>query len=863
MAVMRHKEAIHSGHFMVSNFEAEAQDDIDDIAVPVPEEASTVDAVPDVAVQERVQNQFKSLVSLLNTSAVPEGNNLIDVSLTKLFQCMSIAYRQKLTSPKWNRFLGMKLRWKDKIRLNNVIWRCWHMQFIKGHRKLVCAFTNPLEIDNHNKTEAGAIMEGKYWKRKMATILAEYKKWRIFYKKQNYVPAQDTYMDFNTSLGSVIRTGQDDIELESMITDADFFVDALFNSLGSQSVQNPENKLMRNSINSDFIQPGLNHLQPHLDDLMDLDPMAPLQDWLSSKLPESVDDSVFLRGKSQTPDQENSIYPMQDIKDIEVMEASYHPFSHASLQDVAGYRNQVRNNQTSVVMMPRPTQIQAKPEFHHHVPLTDTQPSTSSFSQYTNIVKRKAPLPGKKLWAIQEQLNAQSWDNAEESKPWDIKQWNDSQENKIKSHQLQQPQSDPGSLTYPSQISHSAQVRQRSVIQNHLYPSADQNKHRSVIAMNPMPKSPVPYHPPSPVPTMPETPFVHFKTINNEIEAEHITNQRHQIQNDQHHIPSDRTKLEPLMDSNSELVQLLQTNQRKVTPPSKQKLVQKPMKGQGKEGGSRCSYKQEEVAEDLSRSSGYYKKMLLIPPPPPGSLPQPAFTIGSSSTSIKPEDTKLSNAEQKRRCTIKNGFEFLRALVPSLSQTPNVKISKAALLTKGSEYVMQLKDERETISREVEQLRRSVDSLNLEIAGYQAQLPTAGSAKGAAVSEFSQLQPLFDKHVATCTMQNWKYWVFSRLMQPLLETYDRTVSSTSIEDLSRTSGSWLDQHASLVQLRPLVLNSLKELSVNTEVLSEPHKMPQEALNSVTSISAALTPKRETHSRQNSQSDGVHFYDNHQ
>ena len=37
----------------------------------------------------------------------------------------------------------------------------------------------------------------------------------------------------------------------------------------------------------------------------------------------------------------------------------------------------------------------------------------------------------------------------------------------------------------------------------------------------------------------------------------------------------------------------------------------------------------------------------------------------------------------------------------------------------------------------------------------------------------------------------------------------RTVSSTSIDDLSRTSGSWLDQHASLVQLRPLVLNALK------------------------------------------------------
>ena len=33
------------------------------------------------------------------------------------------------------------------------------MSLHQGHRKLVCAFANPLEIDNHNKTEAGAIME--------------------------------------------------------------------------------------------------------------------------------------------------------------------------------------------------------------------------------------------------------------------------------------------------------------------------------------------------------------------------------------------------------------------------------------------------------------------------------------------------------------------------------------------------------------------------------------------------------------------------------------------------------------------------------------------------------------------------------
>ena len=28
------------------------------------------------------------------------------------------------------------------------------------------------------------VLEGKYWKRRLATVTAEYKKWRIFYKNQ-------------------------------------------------------------------------------------------------------------------------------------------------------------------------------------------------------------------------------------------------------------------------------------------------------------------------------------------------------------------------------------------------------------------------------------------------------------------------------------------------------------------------------------------------------------------------------------------------------------------------------------------------------------------------------------------------------
>ena len=37
----------------------------------------------------------------------------------------------------------------------------------------------------------------------------------------------------------------------------------------------------------------------------------------------------------------------------------------------------------------------------------------------------------------------------------------------------------------------------------------------------------------------------------------------------------------------------------------------------------------------------------------------------------------------------------------------------------------------------------------------------------------------------------------------------RTVSTNSFSDMTRTSSSWLDQHASQTQLRPMIMNQLK------------------------------------------------------
>ena len=110
MAVLRHKESIHSGQFMVSNLEPEENCGEDTDLDVAGEEGLTRD---EVISETKDQTMFQSVFC-------PRGSNKadkrIDNSLSKLFSCMSKVYAHKLSSPKWNRFLGLKLRWKDKIR---------------------------------------------------------------------------------------------------------------------------------------------------------------------------------------------------------------------------------------------------------------------------------------------------------------------------------------------------------------------------------------------------------------------------------------------------------------------------------------------------------------------------------------------------------------------------------------------------------------------------------------------------------------------------------------------------------------------------------------------------------------------------
>ena len=79
----RERTPIHSGHFMVSEFEADAQDDEEHVKIPVPEEQAVVSETivrPEIQISD-------------NITFARKRSSAIDSSLTKLFQCMSLAYR--------------------------------------------------------------------------------------------------------------------------------------------------------------------------------------------------------------------------------------------------------------------------------------------------------------------------------------------------------------------------------------------------------------------------------------------------------------------------------------------------------------------------------------------------------------------------------------------------------------------------------------------------------------------------------------------------------------------------------------------------------------------------------------------------
>ena len=87
------KEVIHSGHFMVSDFEADAQDDEENVLLEIPGDIMEVSAGPSEHGRVHQQQEQGVITYAKKSSRAKVETVSIDSSLTKLFNAMSIAYR--------------------------------------------------------------------------------------------------------------------------------------------------------------------------------------------------------------------------------------------------------------------------------------------------------------------------------------------------------------------------------------------------------------------------------------------------------------------------------------------------------------------------------------------------------------------------------------------------------------------------------------------------------------------------------------------------------------------------------------------------------------------------------------------------
>ncbi|KAM9858254.1 MLX-interacting protein [Aulostomus maculatus] len=804
-------QIIHSGHFMVSSPHSEHP----------PKKGYDFDTVN----KQTCQTYHFGKASTSHIS--------IDASLTKLFECMTLAYSGKLVSPKWKNFKGLKLLWRDKIRLNNAIWRAWYMQYVERRENPVCHFVTPLDgnidLDVHRPSEV-ITSEGKCWKRRIEIVIREYHKWRTYFKKRLQKHKDDDlssllkgpeeqlslfgevspdmlhvsfYQDEETAVRRLPRKNDTPAPMEmDPLFDMDVlmseFSDTLFSTLAShQPIAWPNPREIAHAGNADMIQPGLIPLQPNLDFM---DSFDPLQDLFHS-LRQPVFPSVSPTASSVTPLPSSS-----SQSQAQLMSSMQLTNNHISTADPLSIPSPMAS-QPSGTRGGSEAALNYMPLFSGQVAPTDQTVVSSQPLRHDPLAQC---LPGQDMTPAAPMDNTASLDeNAS-----------------------------------PSVITHTAS----SVTPSGSTTTYSHGSDCSSLSTQPPP-------PPCQLQTLaqlPSTPIQHTQTFALPRPFSSIANKNRHVPRiaPANPLPSSHLILTAPFPGHTNAVIVTPTSMKADVVPNARVMITTPHLGPAA-GFHVVSQTQKSpqpiVPKEKSCSSGRknQKPSSSIVHSQPGSgqgspcsldqVPSPQSLISSSSTPLVKNEQNQSrrrthiSAEQKRRSNINIGFKTLCNLVPSLQSQSN--ISNAVTLQKTVEHIVKLQQERQQMQEEVKRLREEIEELNASINLCQEQLPATGVP--VTRHRFDHMQEKFNEYVKNRTLQNWKFWIFSIIVKPLFESFNGMVLTTSRAELCQSTLQWLDRHCSLPVLRPMVLSTLRQLSTTTSILTDPSLLPEEAIQAVT------------------------------
>ncbi|KAF7661975.1 hypothetical protein LDENG_00248560 [Lucifuga dentata] len=817
----RESQIIHSGHFMVSSPHSEHP----------PKKGYDFDTVN------------KQTCQTYHFGKTSTSHFSIDASLTKLFECMTLAYSGKLVSPKWKNFKGLKLLWRDKIRLNNAIWRAWYMQYVEKRENPICHFMTPLDgnMDSEVHRPGEAISsEGKCWKRRIEIVIREYHKWRTYFKKRLQRHKDDDlssllkgpeeqlslfgevspdmlrvsfYQDEEAAARRVPRKHNDTpapMEMDSLF-DMDVlmseFSDTLFSTLTSH-IAWPNPREIAHAGNADMIQPGLIPLQPNLDFM---DSFDPLQDLFHS-LRQPVFPSVSPTASSVTPLPSSS-----SQSQAQLMSSMHLPSNHISPSGSLSIPSPLSSSSSGTGGDGDDASY-----VQNYMPLFSGQVESSAPAGLSSVSPSLSHDP------LAQCLPDQDMTSATPLAPSPLDN---------------SSAMDAG--VAPSVITHTASS---TVTPSDAATTFNHGSKYRAISMQPPPA-------PSQLQSLalPTTPIQQPQTfaLPRPIQSS-CPNKSRPVQRiaPANTIPSSQIILTAPFPGHANAVIVTPTalkadvipNTGVVIAPSHlgaapgfhvvSQTQKSPQLIVPKEETYSCSQKNQKPSSGVVHSrpgSGQGSPSGL------DQVPSPQSPLSSSSTLLAKNEANQSrrvthiSAEQKRRFNINIGFKTLCNLVPTLKSQAN--ISNAVTLQKTVEHIGKLQQERQQMQEEAKRLREEIEELNTSINVCQEQLPATGVP--ITRHRFDHMREKFDEYVKSRTLQNWKFWIFSIIIKPLFESFNGMVLTTSKAELCQSTLQWLDQHCSLPVLRPMVLSTLRQLSTTTSILTNPSLLPEEAIQAVT------------------------------
>lgn len=788
----RESQIIHSGHFMVSSPHTDHP----------PKKGYDFDTVN----KQTCQTYHFGKTSTSHLS--------IDASLTKLFECMTLAYSGRLVSPKWKNFKGLKLLWRDKIRLNNAIWRAWYMQYVEKRQNPVCHFVTPLDgnMDSgvHRPTEAIAT-EGKYWKRRIEIVIREYHKWRTYFKKrlQRHKDEDlsslltgaeeqlslfgevcpDTcripfYQDEDISSRRYSRRSRDSpVPMEmDMLFDMDVlmseFSDTLFSTLAShQPVAWPNPREIAHAGNADMIQPGLIPLQPNLDFM---DTFEPLQDLFHTLRPPAFPSTspTALPAPPITSSSSQTQAPLHPLStELSTIPLDYRLITSVPLPSHLSAANQNTDNSVGPSF-----QQSFMPLFTEQVNNTVIPPTASPLSPGPH--HSQCPGVSTETPAPQPTPNIAPPSVITHSAPSTVTP-TDAATSFRSNFELPSTASPQSGVSKPLNFA----------LPKPVLPPASNKKsrhaQRPIIPANRLPSSQL-------ILTGPTSAVIVTPSLNNDVVS-----------------TTGMVLASPSIPCGSAGFHILPQTQK-----SPQLIVPKE-ESTSTVSNSKTST-QSATALD-GRVSGQGSPLGAEQVPSPQSPLNSSTGLAKSECSQSRRVSHIS-AEQKRRFTINVCFKTLCGLVPTLK--PQSSISNAATLQKTVEYISKLQLERQQLLEETKRLREEIEDLNTSINLCQEQLPATGVP--VTRHRFDHMKEKFEDYVKSRTLQNWKFWIFSVIIQPLFESFNGTVSTTNHTELCETTMQWLDRYCALPVLRPMVLRTLRQLCTSTSILTDPSLLPEEA-----------------------------------